>query len=105
MSVKFQTARETLTLAEARPGYAYTIASIVLPGPLGDRLLELGLTRRAPVTLLRRAPLGGPLQVRIRDFVLTLRAEHARAIELVAAPAAPTVTSTLRMATLQPTAR
>ena len=53
-----------------------------VPGILGDQLLELGFTPGASVTLLRRAPFGGPLQVRIRDFVIMLRKDEAQRIEV-----------------------
>jgi ferrous iron transport protein A len=49
---------------------------------MGERLVELGFTRNAPVTVLRRAPFGGPLQVRLRDFMLSLRREQADAIRV-----------------------
>ena len=71
-----------IALTDARIGVAYRIGSIDLAGALGDRLMELGLTREAPVRVLRRAPLGGPFQLRVRDFILTLRAEHACAIRV-----------------------
>jgi len=72
-----------MALTDALIGAAYRIGSIDLGGALGDRLVELGLTREAPVQILRRAPLGGPFQLRVRDFVLTLRAEHVEAIRVM----------------------
>ena len=71
-----------IALTDALIGGAYRIGSIDLAGALGDRLVELGLTHEAPVRILRRAPLGGPFQLRVRDFVLTLRAEHVGAIRV-----------------------
>ena len=43
------------------------------------RLMDLGLIRGTTVEMVRRAPLGDPLEVRLRGFMLTLRraeAEH-----------------------------
>ncbi len=71
-----------IALTDALIGADYQIGSIDLAGALGDRLVELGLTYEAPVQILRRAPLGGPFQLRVRDFVLTLRAEHVGAIRV-----------------------
>lgn len=55
---------------------------------LGDRLAELGLTPDAHVCLLRRAPFGGPLLLRVRDYVLSLRlSEAAQVLVATATPA------------------
>jgi ferrous iron transport protein A len=51
---------------------------------LGDRLVELGFTAGAPIRVLRKAPFGGPLQVQIRDFVLSLRRDDASCIHVAA---------------------
>ena len=56
------------------------VTRVSLAGVLGDRLVELGFTPGAPVQLLRRAPFGGPLQVQVRDFVLSLRRADAQLI-------------------------
>lgn len=58
----------------------HNVAKVNVPGVLGDRLVELGFTPGAPVQLLRRAPFGGPLQVQVRDFVVSLRRNDAQAI-------------------------
>ena len=76
--------RGQFTLADGRVGEPYRIGSIELDGAMGDRLVELGLTHAAPVEILRRAPFGGPFQLRVRDFVLTLRTEHVASIWVTA---------------------
>ena len=73
-----------IPLVDGLIGQPYLVGSIELGGTLGDRLVELGLTHDAPVQIMRRAPLGGPFQLRVRDFVLTLRAEHVGAIRVIA---------------------
>jgi ferrous iron transport protein A len=43
------------------------------------RLMDLGLIRGTAVEVIRTAPLGDPMEVRVRGFMLTLRraeAEH-----------------------------
>ena len=44
------------------------------------RLMEMGLVPGAPVSVEQRAPFGGPLQLRIRDYILSLRATEAARI-------------------------
>lgn len=45
-----------------------------------QRLLDMGLTRGSTVEVVRRAPLGDPLEVRLRGFRLTLRRAEAEQI-------------------------
>ncbi len=55
----------------------------ILAGPgLGRRLLEMGLTCGTGISLVRRAPMGDPLEVRVRGYHLTLRRSEARAVQL-----------------------
>ncbi len=68
------------TLDSIPAGQQHHVTRVALAGVLGDRLVELGFTPGAPVQLLRRAPFGGPLQVQVRDFVLSLRRADAQAI-------------------------
>lgn len=68
---------------ELANGQRARVAFVQLAGALGDRLVELGLTPGAVVQLLRRAPFGGPLQLQVRDFVLSLRRAEARAVGIV----------------------
>ena len=51
------------------------------------RLIELGVRRGAVIEVVRRAPFGGPLAIRVNGGLLALRAENARNV-LVAAGAA-----------------
>lgn len=45
------------------------------------RLREMGLIPGACLTLIRRAPLGGPLEISIRGSLLSLRKQEADLIE------------------------
>lgn len=44
------------------------------------RLLEMGLTSGAQVSMVRVAPLGDPIEVRVRGYRLSLRLQEARSI-------------------------
>jgi len=46
------------------------------------RLMEMGLMRGTAVEVVRRAPLGDPLEVKVRGFMLTLRRTEAEHIEV-----------------------
>lgn len=57
------------------------ITGVRAGGSLTNRLLEMGLVEGTEVCVLRRAPLGDPLQVRLGDYELSLRASEADLIE------------------------
>lgn len=62
-----------------KPGF-YHISSI--SGGEAMRLLEMGLTPGADIELIRSAPLGYPIEIKIRGYMLTLRKQEANCIEL-----------------------
>ncbi len=49
---------------------------------IARRLLEMGVVPGTPVEMIRRAPLGDPLKIRLRGFLLSLRRVDAVHIEL-----------------------
>jgi len=70
------------TLADLAPGDRGTVARVAGDADAARRLMEMGLMRGTPVEMLRRAPLGDPLEVRVRGFMLTLRRAEAEHIEV-----------------------
>ena len=67
------------TLAELAPGTRAVIEAVDGDGPVGRRLLDLGFVPGTRVTVVRRAPLGDPLEFELRGTRLCLRrAEAAR---------------------------
>ncbi len=46
------------------------------------RLNAIGLTENAKVTLIRIAPFGDPIEIKVRDFYLAIRKEQADKIIL-----------------------
>ena len=54
---------------------------------LRQRLLEMGLTEGTDVEVVRLAPLGDPMEIRVRGYYLTLRKGDAKDVRvLVVAP-------------------
>ncbi len=51
------------------------------PG-LRRRLLEMGLVPGTVITALRRAPLGDPLELSVRGYLLSLRSEQAKLVSV-----------------------
>jgi len=71
-----------MRLDELSVGQSAVIQGIDLSDPRYQRLLEMGLFEGCPVSLIRRAPLGDPLEFKVGDFHLSLRAADARLIEV-----------------------
>ena len=70
------------SLADLRLAEAVRIDHVAGSGPWTDRLRELGFTPGTMVTLLRRAPLGGPLLFSFRGYQLCLRPSEAAQIKV-----------------------
>ena len=51
-------------------------------GALRCRLLDMGLIPKTKVTITKVAPLGDPIELRLRDYTLTIRLADAREIEV-----------------------
>ncbi len=69
-----------MTLDELKIGQTAVICTVGGEGPLRLRLLDMGLIPKTTITLVKRAPMGDPLELRVRGYQLTLRAEDAKNI-------------------------
>ena len=73
-------AAEVQPLASLKVGRAGTIAEICVPPEHRGRLLEMGLIVGTPVELVRFAPLGDPVEIKVRGYHLSLRKHEAEQI-------------------------
>ena len=71
-----------MTLAELEIGKSGTILTVGGEGLLRCRLLDMGLIPKTRVTVQRIAPMGDPMEIRLRGYELTLRLEDAAKIEI-----------------------
>lgn len=69
-------------LHELPLGQAASIRRLHHEGSRLQRLLEMGLIEGSPVTVIRRAPLGDPMEIKVGDYHLSLRKEDAKQIEV-----------------------
>jgi ferrous iron transport protein A len=67
-------------------GTAATVAEIRLSPASRSRLMEMGLLVGTPVELVRFAPLGDPVEIKVRGYNLTLRKSEAEQILVRAHP-------------------
>jgi len=68
---------ELRRLSELQPGDRTRITQVGGDGDTSRRLMDLGLIRGTAVEVVRMAPLGDPIEVRIRGFMLSLRRTEA----------------------------
>ena len=71
-----------MTLDQLKPGESGVITAVGGEGALRCRLLDMGLIPHTPVVMQKKAPMGDPLEIHIRGYELTLRADDARTIEV-----------------------
>ena len=72
-----------MTLAELKPGQSAVILSMNDRNDEGlHRLDELGFVEGQLVTVLKEAPLGDPIAVRIMNYELCLRKKEANLIQV-----------------------
>ncbi|HOW66551.1 MAG TPA: FeoA family protein [Candidatus Paceibacterota bacterium] len=71
-------------LAECEPGSAWVVFEVRLPPKSRARLMELGLLEGTRLELVRFAPWGDPVELKLRGSRLTLPKEEAEHIFVVA---------------------
>jgi len=70
------------SLNQLQPGEAGVVSEITGEEDVLLRLMEMGLTEGTPVTVVRFAPLGDPIEITARGYHLSLRRAEAAGILL-----------------------
>ena len=73
-----------MTLADLRPGQRGTVHGFASQSP-PVRLLEMGLLPGTEVEVVRLAPLGDPMDLKVRGYHLSIRREEARLVTIQSA--------------------
>ena len=71
-----------MTLCDLKPGQKGKVVSFGSEGVLRHRLLDMGITTGTEIELVKVAPLGDPLEFRLRGYNLSLRKSEASVIEI-----------------------
>lgn len=71
-----------MTLAELALGAGARVRNIAGTDEVAHRLLEMGLTPGASLTIVGTAPLGDPLELEIRGYRLSIRRSEAARVEI-----------------------
>ena len=68
------------TLDRLKPGQKANIVRVSSAGPIRRRIAEMGVVRGTLVEVVRIAPLGDPIEVKVKGYHLSLRKKEAAAI-------------------------
>ena len=71
-----------MTLDKLSVGKCGTITAVGGEGALRLRLLDMGLIPKTKVNVVKVAPMGDPIEIRVRGYELTIRKEDAANIEI-----------------------
>ena len=72
------------TLDNTKVGQTVEVVQVHGEGSsLRRRLLDMGITPKTQVTLVRCAPLGDPIELNVRGYALTLRKADAQLVEVM----------------------
>ena len=72
-----------MTLKELQIGKSAVVDTVGGSGALRQHFLDMGLTPGAEVTLVKLAPMGDPMELRIHGYELTLRLDDAAQIGII----------------------
>ncbi|MDD3958385.1 MAG: FeoA family protein [Candidatus Izemoplasmatales bacterium] len=70
-----------MTLKDIKPGETCVIKNIH-ENNLRKRIIDMGLTSKTKIKVMKLAPLGDPMEILVRGYRLTLRKAEARMIEV-----------------------
>lgn len=69
-------------LKDMKPGESGAIAALHGSGNIKHRLIDMGLVKGTKIHVVKFAPLGDPVEVRVKNFELALRISEAGMIDV-----------------------
>jgi ferrous iron transport protein A len=75
-----------MTLDRVKKGQQAKILKVGTMGPIRRRIIDMGAVSGTPVHVVKVAPLGDPIEIKIKGYSLTLRREEAAAIQVELGP-------------------
>ena len=74
-----------MTLNDVEIGGTCTVTRLNDEGEIRRRIMDMGITKGATITVRKIAPLGDPIDITVRGYHLSLRRSDAANIEVVPA--------------------
>lgn len=69
-----------MSLDSLKVGDTATIVNVHGSGAIKRRLMDMGLTRKTMVNVVKLAPMGDPIEIHVRGYQLTLRKSEAELV-------------------------
>lgn len=70
------------TLNELNPGDLGLVKRVHGEGSLRRRILDMGLIRGTRLEMIKKAPLGDPIEIKLKGYDLSLRKTEAALVEV-----------------------
>ena len=67
-------------LKDTAVGQTVTVSKIEVTGARKRRIMDMGITKGTSIFVRKIAPLGDPIELKVRDYALFLRKEDAEKI-------------------------
>lgn len=74
--------KDTTILTELAVGSEARVTAVNGEGRVTSRLMEMGVVPGATVSIVKSAPFGDPIQVRVKGYSLAMRRSEAEMIEV-----------------------
>ena len=69
-------------LSDMRPGEVGTVAAVNGTGNVKHRLVDMGVVPGTAVRVMKYAPLADPVEIKVKNFELSLRISEAQMIDI-----------------------
>lgn len=73
---------ERITLDKAELGQSVKASKINGSPMIKRRIMDMGITKNTQIDVIKYAPLGDPIEVRVRGYQLSIRKNDAQNIEV-----------------------
>ncbi len=70
------------TLDKVKAGQSVIVKKIRGTGPVKKRLMDMGITQGTEITVVKLAPLGDPIEMKLRGYDLSIRKADAELVEV-----------------------
>lgn len=70
------------TIGDMKIGETAKVVRLIGEGAVKRRIMDMGLTKGAQVTVRKVAPLGDPIELTVRGYELSIRKDEAAKVEV-----------------------
>lgn len=70
------------TLKDVKIGETVKVVKLHGEGPIKRRIMDMGITKNVTIFVRKAAPLGDPIEIKVRGYELSLRKADAQMIEV-----------------------